>query len=134
MVLTLIHVCFIVFNILFVRNFIYDPKKTVLKILNIYFIHTEKNLLCWTWGWSGGGVTSYIQAHQDLTLVSVDFQIYECVVNCSLQCINGWIYIDRSIIFLQDTASLLQRQITRESLCFNITKNIMQNWYTISLG
>jgi hypothetical protein len=60
------------------------------------------------------------------------FQIYEWVVYFSLKYINGWRYLNRSIIFLQVTASLLLRQITRESLCFNLTKNLMQNRYTTS--
>jgi hypothetical protein len=43
------------------------------------------------------------------------FQIYEWVVYCSLQYINGWRYINRSIIFLQDTASLLRVEVAAVS-------------------
>ena len=52
------------------------------------------------------------------------FQIYEWVVYFSLQYINGWRYLNRSIIFLQVTASLLLRQITREKVSVLISPNI----------
>ena len=77
-----------------------------------------------------GVVTSYIQAHTYCFIFQI--HVYECVVTFSLQYNNGWRYIDRSIIFLRNPASLLLRQITRESLCFNLAKIIMLNQYTIS--
>ena len=81
----------------------------------------------------GLGVLLLIYRHiQTFLYFQILVHVYERVVTFSLQYINGWRYIDRSIIFLQDPASLLLRQITRESLCFNLTKNLMQNRYTIS--